>query len=252
MIVIAAYNQTITLSKLLKSINLTIDFNEEVLVVCTDPTQKKMLTYLEKISKKNNFNYNLLIDKVNSAGYDTGAYIYAYKKYVRDYYIFLQDSLIVKNPNWFNLFLRIRNTNSLNAWFLFNLKWDNLEQKKWVVNKFPKNIKTPCYGIFGPIFQISRKAMKKIDNSYKLSNFIPSNKIIGQQGMERGWSYLAINSGVEINSLEGFFDNIEDEKANIQENLFNSKNGFNQSNKNNSLDKNFPIDEAINFSKKSF
>ena len=209
MIVIAAYNQPESLSKLLKSINNTNDLNEEVLVVCTDPSQTKMLIYLERISKNNNFKFKLLIDKVNSAGYDTGAYIYVYRKYIRDYYIFLQDSIKIKNPDWFILFKRIRNTNSINAWFLFNLKWDNLKQKKWVCNKFPKKIKTPSYGIFGPIFQISRKAMKKIDKTYNLSIFIPDHKITGQQGMERGWSYLAINSDIEINSLEGFFDNID-------------------------------------------
>ena len=39
---------------------------------------------------------------------------------------------------------------------------------------------------------------------YNLNNFIPDNKILGQQVMERegGGSYLAINSGIEINSIK--------------------------------------------------
>jgi hypothetical protein len=106
MIVIATYDQPKLLSKLLKSLNNTIDLNEEVLVVCTDPRQTKMLNYLNKIQKLNNFNFKLLIDKVKFAGYDTGAYIYSYKKYNRDYYIFLQDSIVINNPDWFKLFKR--------------------------------------------------------------------------------------------------------------------------------------------------
>ena len=45
MIVIAAYNNIQILEKLLLSLNNTINLDEEVLIVCTDPKENKMIYY---------------------------------------------------------------------------------------------------------------------------------------------------------------------------------------------------------------
>jgi hypothetical protein len=74
-------------------------------------------------------------------------------------------------------------------------------QYSLIVKKIIKPIKRPPYGIFGPIFQISKNGLNKIDKKHDLSRFIPQNKLM-QEGMERGWAYLAYNSGLQITSLE--------------------------------------------------
>ena len=66
MIVITAQNNTKILKLVLNSINKIIDFSEKVLIVCTDPEQKTMIYFVNILSKKNNFKFNFLIDKVKT------------------------------------------------------------------------------------------------------------------------------------------------------------------------------------------
>lgn len=102
MIVIATYNDTNLLTNLLDSLNTTENLNENVLIMCTDPNQQDTIEFIYKLRGK--YNFNILADFTPHASYDTGAYIYAYKNYVDDYYIFLHDSVTVKSPQWFNHF----------------------------------------------------------------------------------------------------------------------------------------------------
>jgi hypothetical protein len=205
MIVIAAYNDINYLTNLLDSLNTTEDLNENVLVISTDPNQKKMIEFIRELPNSGEYNFNILVDFTNQASYDSGAYIYAYKNYIDDYYIFLQDSLTIKSPNWFNFFKEKRHEDKINPLLYFNMCWDNNEQKMWVEHKFEGEILRPNIGVFGPIFQISRKSLIKMDELHDLNKFMPSHKIIGQQGMERGWAYLSINSGIEIESIDGTY-----------------------------------------------
>lgn len=203
MIVIATYNDVSYLTNLLDSLNTTKNLNENVLVVCTDPNQLDMIRFINKLPHNSNYNFNILVNSTPYAGYDSGAYIYAYKNYVDDYYIFLQDSITVKSPEWLNYFKEKRDENTINPLLQFSMCWDNMEQRMWVEGKFNNQIKNPNIGIFGPIFQASRKSLIKMDKLHNLTKFIPNHKITSQQGMERGWAYLAANSDVAINSIDG-------------------------------------------------
>jgi hypothetical protein len=203
MIVIATYNDISYLNNLLDGLNTTENLDENVLIVCTDDRQSEMVDYINTLPQNNNYNFNILVDVTPYQGYDSGAYIYAFKNYIDDYYIFLQDSITIKSSEWLNLFKEVREENTINPILEFSLSWDNHEQLMWVENKMGLYFNKPNVGIFGPIFQASRKSLNKIDGLYNLNNFIPSHKIIGQQGMERGWAYLAVNSGIMINSIDG-------------------------------------------------
>jgi hypothetical protein len=204
MIVIATYNNTGLLTDLLDSMLDTINMDEKILIVCTDPKQTEMLNFLKDLPSK--YSFDITTDVTPYAGYDTGAYIYTYKKYKdEDYYIFLQDSITIKSPEWLNAFKNYRKPNIITAWVLFPMCWDNIEQIHWVENKFKQLTSKPEVGIFGPMFQVARNTLKKIDKEYDLDKFIPSRKIIEQQGMERCWAYLASQCGIEVNSIDGFF-----------------------------------------------
>lgn len=203
MIVIATYNNTELLTDLLNSMLDTINMDEKILVVCTDPKQTEMLEFLKDLPSK--YSFDITTDVTPYAGYDSGAYIYAYKKYKEEYFIFLQDSITMKSPEWLNTFKNYRKLNVMTAWVLFPMCWDNMEQCQWVENKIKRVIFRPATGIFGPMFQVARNTLKKIDKEYNLDNFIPTNKIVEQQGMERCWSYMAAHCSVEVNSIDGFF-----------------------------------------------
>lgn len=205
MIVIATYNYTEYLTNLLDSLNTTENLNENVLVVCTDPKQEKMIEFVSQLPSNNSYNFNIITDVAPRASYDSGAYIHAYQNYVDDYYIFLQDSIAVKSPEWFNLFKEKRHENKINPLLCFGMCWDNNEQKMWVEEKFEGNFIRPNIGVFGPIFQTSRKSLDKMNELHDLSKFMPNHKIKGQQGMERGWAYLSVNSGIEIDSVDGAY-----------------------------------------------
>lgn len=205
MIVIATYNDISYLNNLLDGLNTTENLNENVLVVCTDSQQREMVDYVNTLPNNNNYNFNILVDVTPYRGYDSGAYIYAFKNYIDDYYIFLQDSITIKSPEWLNYFKEKRDENTVNPILVFSLSWDNSEQVAWVQDKLGAHFNVPNVGIFGPIFQISRKSLIKMDMLYDLNRFIPGHKIIGQQGMERGWAYLAINSGIMIDTIDGAY-----------------------------------------------
>jgi hypothetical protein len=205
MIVIATYNDIGLLDNLLDSLNTTENLNENVLVVCTDPNKLHMIKHIYSLSSSKKYNFKILADFTPYQGYDSGAYIYAYRNYVDDYYVFLQDSVTIKSPEWFNYFKEKRQEYTINPILHFSMCWDNMEQRMWVEHKFDNHFNSPSVGVFGPIFQASRKSLAKMDELHNLTKFIPSHKITSQQGMERGWAYLAANSEISIDSIDGAY-----------------------------------------------
>ena len=203
MIVIATYNNPKILTDLLDSMVGTNNLDEKVLIVCTDPKQTEMIEFLKELPGK--YDFEILTDVTPFAGYDTGAYIHAYKKYDDDYFVFLQDSITMKSPDWLNAFKANRVPNLITSWVVFPLGFDNMEQVEWVESKVPDLRFRPRFGIFGPMFQIEKKTLEKLDEKYKLTNYIPTNKIIEQQGMERCWAYLAAHTNIELTAIDGLF-----------------------------------------------
>lgn len=212
MIVIACYDNIEIIDTMLSSLVNTNNLDEDVLIICTDYEQISMVEHLKTLN--NNKHFNIITDVTPYKGYDTGAFIWAYKNYKSDYYVFLQESLIVNKNNWLDIFKSYRESDTLNTWCAFSMSWDNEEQKNNILSKIPDNkydlIGQP-FGVFGNMFQISYESMKKIDDKYNLENFIPNEKVLGSCGMERGWSYLAVNCDLKINNIDGFYSPIESE-----------------------------------------
>ena len=190
------------LEKLLLSLNNTINLDEEVLIVCTDPKENKMVYYINNIPLEK-YNFKIKCDVTPYAGYDSGAYIYVYQKYKREYYIFLQDSISVKDPNWLNIFKKEREEKKVTAWIKIKMMWSRRgDQEKDVRSKFPPSIKMSSHLIFGPIFQCHISFLDEVDKKYNINHFIPSDKINGQSGMERGWAILCEDLNFQLVSLE--------------------------------------------------
>jgi len=212
MVVIAAYDNIQVLQNLLVSMNSTDNLDEDVLIVCTDSSQNEMVDFVRTLPNNPNYSFNIKIDFTPYKGYDSGAYIYAYTNYISDYYIFLQDSIEIRSPEWFNCFKSYRRDNVITGWVLFDIGWDSHEQTQWVELKCKGMIYKSPVGIFGPMFQIKRDTLKILDEKYNLSECIPTSKVIEQQGMERLWPYMCLNSGIEINSIDGYYLNWDEKR----------------------------------------
>jgi hypothetical protein len=176
MVVIAAYDNTLILENLLISINNTNNLDEDVLVICTDNSQTEMMEFLQTLPNNPNYNFNIKVDSTPYKGYDSGAYIFAYNNYISDYYIFLQDSIEMRSPEWFNSFKSYRKDNAITGWVLFDMGWDSNEQIQWVESKCKGMVHRSPVGIFGPMFQINIDTLKILDEKYNL-NLIIKHKI---------------------------------------------------------------------------
>lgn len=204
MIVISSYNDINVIKRLLNSLNECDKIDEKVIIVCTCPKQTEMINFLNSL-KPSDFNFDFEVTTTTYSGYDTGGYIWVYNNFIDDYYIFLQDSLIVNKKNWLDVFKSHREVNTVNSWCSFSLNDESSHTDFF----FPKMGFTPKslngeIGIFGPMFQISRKGLDKINNKFNINKFIPYDKM-SATAMERGWSYLSINSGLNLNCVDGVY-----------------------------------------------
>lgn len=192
MIVIATNNGKQYLQNLLNSLEEVELLNNKILILDTGSTDKE---YLNNLKSK----HQIILDTTPYCGYDTGAYIYAYNNYVDDSYLFLQDSIIIKDKMLIKDGMSNLNEYTIIPLIVFNPMnnfYDNYEQMEWVQNKIGHH--NYRIGIFGPMFFAKRKSLDKIKN---LNNFIPHNKNI-QQAMERGWSVLFEQNNLNIIPLE--------------------------------------------------
>jgi glycosyltransferase involved in cell wall biosynthesis len=213
LVVIATHNGKDHVKKLLDSfIRISPNMPADILIVDTGSTDESHLAYLKELEAGGN-HYGGLPGKVMveyiPGGYCTGAYIHAYKNHPSRFYMFMHDSLEVKEADWLDKFIDpLRDTeNGCVAFLTFGLSYDNLEQRLYVNSIFGDN-HGPC-GIFGPIFSTSFKMLHAFDEKGWLSN--PPNNKNEQCGMERGWGVgfgilatpiRAINQGYSTDVME--------------------------------------------------
>jgi hypothetical protein len=205
MIVVAAYNSLTYVKSLLNSIRIsTID--EDILIVCTCPKQTYFIESIDKHLIETTYPFKVQYTVTPYSGYDSGAYVWAYQNYKDDYYIFLHDSIVANNSQWFERFKSFRNENTLNIWCYFDMFPIASIYSEFFLPKMKEypNLDNTAPGIFGPMFQISRKALCRIDEKYNLNQFIPTHKDEAC-AMERGWTYLAIGSGINVNIIDGHY-----------------------------------------------
>ena len=136
---------------------------EEIVIVDSDSQDK---TYFDVVKK-----YNVFIEDVQNTNWMIGAYWYAFKKYKRDFYYFLHDSMIIKgNMDYLknkDLTLLCYFDREVNSSFNQYANRINAETK-YVYN--PKG-----FGCYGPIFFCKRKVMEKLLEKH-VDKILPLNK----------------------------------------------------------------------------
>ncbi len=145
----------------------------------------------------------LSVDQTPYKGYDTGAYLHAFRKLAADSYIFLQDSACPKEPGWTETFTsRLTYGVGCVPWLTFPLQWDEEGQLEFIRQQY-RTDRVPPLGVFGPMFAASRESLLKLDQM-KLLDAIPSTKV-EQQAMERGWPLAFFLGGFGIRPIHTMF-----------------------------------------------
>lgn len=142
-------------------------------------------------------------------GYDTGAYLWTYHMLEARNYLFLQDSCVPIVPDVVEPFRSRMPRDQMGAvaWVRFPGRlWDSAEQR--TAMQFIFDAPEPAFGVFGPIFYTSRKALNVLAEKGLLPPY-PISKLMAQ-GMERGWAMAFEKAGMPVNyiypKLAGTFD----------------------------------------------
>lgn len=180
MIVIATNNGITHLPRLLQSIDVHGTGEHKVCIVDTGSTNPEFIQYIDSLDTS-----KYIIHK-QIGGYDTGAYIYAYREFNESEYLFMHDSMEVLSDTWMDDFTAY-NTDVC-YYSGFRMCFDGNEQVEWLCNKNIYN--AGCLlGVFGPIFYVKRIVLDAISTRFNLDSIIPTSKV-EQQHMERGWAMM--------------------------------------------------------------
>lgn len=202
MIVVATNNGHKFLPDLIRSIEDCGDGGHDVVIVDTQSSSPEAAAYLATLVEYAG-PLRLSVDQTPYKGYDTGAYLYAFRKYAADSYIFLQDSARPKELRWTEAFTsRLTHGVGCVPWLTFPLQWDGEGQIEFVRARY-RTDRVPPLGVFGPMFAASRDSLVKLDR-LSLLDAIPANKV-EQQAMERGWPLAFFLGGFGIRPIHTMF-----------------------------------------------
>jgi len=200
MIVIATHEGYNFIEPMLNSL-VDCSCNEKIVVVDT-LSSKEYLKYLQ-INIKDKFK-DIEISQTPYAGYDSGAWIYAYRNYIEDHYIFLHDSMIIQDKSIIEKIINGISDNIVMSFVGFGnggvgRNYDTKEDEMFV----QKHCGTVEFkdGIFGPMFGVKRSVMEILDRYNHL--IIPSKKS-EQRAMERLWPVVFNIHNIEIHSISRF------------------------------------------------
>jgi hypothetical protein len=195
MIVVATHNDVRYLNQIVDNL-LNIDLNNhEVLVIDTNSENPYFIEEFNQISKKTP---NFIFKRLDYSCMDSGAYIYAFQNYNSDSYIFIQDSIYIKNKNYIKIHDEKLKSFDIVACFMVNFtefNGGNIDDdiREWIYGdinftEFPKKM------IFGPMFGATKEILDKIP--YK-SLKIPTN-YSQRLSMESRWSLIfhTLNSNI--------------------------------------------------------
>jgi len=188
-----------SIENILNSIE-SIGYLDDVLVMDTGSTNLESIEYLKSLKDNNPFSFNLMIDEF-VGNYPTGAYISAFKKYKSEYYIFLQDSMSIKDPNFVQE-VENRLTDN-NVVCLFECKtcgYDNDQQREFVYNSIGETEYDTL--IFGPVFFAKHDVLGRVFDQIKI---LPTTKP-EESGMERAFGVLFKKNGIDVVAMEGEYD----------------------------------------------
>jgi hypothetical protein len=192
-------------SRFLENLLISIDkinYKGDVVVMDTGSNELNSLIYLKNLKKENPFNFNLIVDS-SDYPFSTGAYLSAFRKYTSDYYIFIQDSMEIKDNDFIKDIESLLTDNNVVCLLKGDKKtydYDNNEQKEYVYNSI--GYTEYDYLIFGPVFSIKRKVFEKVIDSIKL---LPRKKS-EDSGMERAFGSLFKFNNIDIVAIDGEYD----------------------------------------------
>lgn len=198
MVVIATNNGYLYLKELLNSMK-DVDFcDEQILIVDTMSDDETHLKFLKQI----NILYpklDIIIANTPYRRFDTGAYIYAYKNYESDNYIFLHDSITIIDNNFIKDVKEYLKNNEVVAYncFEFAGMGDTEWKEFFKINTGEEKYKM---GIFGPMFACNKRTLDKI-NLDTLQ--LPQTK--NQQACFEGiWYTIFEKNNIEVFSMDLF------------------------------------------------
>lgn len=202
MIIITTHNGKNHLENLLSHLNNLDLLEHKVLVVDSGSSDIESIQYLEELKIKNPFNYELIVDKTEYSGYDSGVIIHTMRNYDDERYIFIHDSSLIKNNECLlKLDELMKKENVVVPFLTFDgNSYDNDYQKKFCESNYGSGENR--FGIFASIFAISKNSLAKIN---KDELFIPTNKE-ESRAMERCWSVVFEKSGLVVETLEGEYN----------------------------------------------
>jgi len=196
MIVIATNNGNEYLPNLLASIDTYGCDNHKICIVDTGSTDNTFIEYLANLDKN-----KYIITHTPYKGYDTGAYIHAYRNFASSEYIFMQDSIEVISSDWVSEFKK--NNSDACYYTAFGTFFDTESERQHIIDIGIYNPNTvKC--VFGPIFYIKKPILDSISQRFNLDKVIPTNKQ-EQMGMERGWAMM-IDTVTRNRSWLGVFE----------------------------------------------
>jgi hypothetical protein len=182
MIVIASHNRTDLLDNMLETLSSINLNNNKVLIINTNSDNEEYKTFFEECK----LNYpQYIFETLNYTCWDSGAYIYAYKNYHSDKYIFLQDSITITNPKLILMWENFLNIYEVIPFINFRYFYENEDQRLWSEEDLTIN-SVPQDSIFGPIFGVRKETLDKLPKEWLK---YPTNKNEGC-GMERRWSLM--------------------------------------------------------------
>lgn len=128
-----------------------------------------------------------------NGGWSPGAYKYAVDNIDADWYFFMHDSMLIKNPDFLDKF----NTHDVCGWLSFPMFFDNSSQEQYIRSMYNLTAK----GCFGPIFYSTKEAIKKI-------RWERPETIDQSHGMERGITCAFKDAGYDMQ----FIDELNEER----------------------------------------
>ena len=172
MIVIASHNRIDLLENMIKRLKEIELNNHKVLIVDTNSSSEE---YKKRFKKLQHQYPEFIFNRKDYTCWDSGAYIYAYRTYVEDSFIFHLIPIIdgyLKNYE-------------VVPFINFGYGYENEAQKEFT--ECGLNVTSlPNFAIFGPIFGVRTETLDKLPKEWLIE---PYDKITGC-GMERRWSLM--------------------------------------------------------------
>ncbi len=203
MIVIATHNGKDHLPGLFDALETYGTGGRKVLLLDTGTTCKGSLDLIQELSGRK-WSFELESGRTPYQAYDSGAYVHAYRNWEAGSYLFMQDSIRPKSPDWVTAFeCRLTYGVGCVPWLIFPMQWNCQEQVDFVMEKCEVG-DWPPHGIFGPIFLATRSALAELD-ARGLLEVLPGSKT-EQMAMERFWPTAFIKAGIAVRPVEAAFE----------------------------------------------